>query len=424
MTETIQLDRLSRGRWTVAHYLVERSRVPMPQIVGLHDNVLEAARVAVTFPIPRTIYVVNEASELVGMITADRLASAVFDFINKSPTEPTSITAQSLMVPVPVTISDSQRLADAMRILSSSQLDQVPVLDEKRQIVGVIRALDIVREWVEDTLEGQLAHETDSFVQDTLRDAAVLPHDGHKATPESLLAKIREHEQARLRIYIGAAAGVGKTYQMLEEAHDLKRQGIDLVLGYIEPHGRIETETLVEGLEQIPRKQIEYRGAIFEELDVEAVIARRPSIVIIDELAHTNVPGSKNKKRYQDVLDILQAGISVTTAVNIQHIESLNDAVTRITGVKVRETVPDSFFKRANEVVDIDVSVDTLRTRLRQGKIYPIEKIQQALNNFFRKGNLSALRELALRRVALDQATKAHDYRQREGLEQAAIPEK
>ena len=437
MTEAIQVDRLSRGRWTVAHYLVERSQVPMPQIVGLHDSVLEAARVAVTFPIPRTIYVVNEAGELVGMIPADRLASAVFNFITKSPTrtvessqeihitgDPTSIIAQSLMIPVSVTISDSQTLADAMRILLSSHLDQVPVLDEKRQIVGVVRALDIVREWVEDTLERQLGDEAESFVQATLRGATVLPRDGQKATPESLLAKIKEHEQASLRIYIGAAAGVGKTYQMLEEAHELKRQGVDVVLGYIEAHGRIETETLVEGLEQIPRKRIEYRGAMFEELDVEAVIAHRPSLVVVDELAHTNIPGSKNQKRYQDVLDILNAGISVVTAVNIQHIESLNDAVTRITGVQVRETVPDSFFKRANEVVDIDVSVDALRNRLRQGKIYPIEKIQQALNNFFRKGNLSALRELALRRVALDQANKAHDYRQREGLEQAAIPEK
>lgn len=435
MTEAIQVDRLSRGRWTVAHYLVERSQVPMPQIVGLRDNVLEAARVAVTFPIPRTIYVINEAGELVGMIPADRLASSVFNFIEKSPTvessqeihitgDPTSIIAQSLMIPVAVTISDSQTLADAMRILLSSHLDQVPVLDEKRQIVGVIRALDVVREWVEDTLERKLGEEKESFVQETLRDVTVLPRDGHKATPESLLAKIKEHEQASLRIYIGAAAGVGKTYQMLEEAHELKRQGVDVVLGYIEPHGRIETETLVEGLEQVPRKRIEYRGAMFEELDVEAVIIRRPTLVVVDELAHTNIPGSKNQKRYQDVLDILSAGISVVTAVNIQHIESLNDAVTRITGVQVRETVPDSFFKRANEVVDIDVSVDALRNRLRQGKIYPIEKIQQALNNFFRKGNLSALRELALRRVALDQATKAHDYRQREGLEQAAIPEK
>ena len=200
-----------------------------------------------------------------------------------------------------------------MRILLSSHLDQVPVLDEKRQIVGVIRALDIVREWVEDTLERQLGDEAESFVQDTLRDVNVLPRDGQKATPESLLAKIKEHEQASLRIYIGAAAGVGKTYQMLEEAHELKRQGVDVVLGYIEPHSRIETETLVEGLEQIPRKPIEYRGAVFEELDVEAVIARRPSLVVVDELAHTNIPGSKNLKRYQDVLDILNAGISVVT---------------------------------------------------------------------------------------------------------------
>jgi two-component system sensor histidine kinase KdpD len=327
------------------------------------------------------------------------------------------------MVPVPVTITDEKNLSEAMRILYFSQLDQIPVLNEENQIVGVIRALDIIREWVEDTLQTQLGDETQS-IHTTFANVASLPRDGHKFTPESVLAKIKEHDQARLRVYIGAAAGVGKTYQMLEEAHELKRQGADVVLGYIEPHGRIETENLVEGLEQVPSQRIEYHGAVFEELDVDAVIARRPSVAVIDELAHTNVPGSKNQKRYQDVLEILDAGVSVITAVNIQHIESLNDAVTRITGVRVRETVPDSFFKRANEVVDIDVSIDTLRTRLRQGKIYPIEKIQQALNNFFRKGNLSALRELALRQVALDQATKAHDYRQREGLEQATIPEK
>ncbi|HMD79976.1 MAG TPA: sensor histidine kinase KdpD, partial [Anaerolineales bacterium] len=178
------------------------------------------------------------------------------------------------------------------------------------------------------------------------------------------------------------------------------------------------------GLEQIPLKRIDYRGATFEEIDVEAVIARRPAVAIVDELAHTNVPGSKNQKRYQDVLEILEAGISVITAVNIQHIESLNDTVTRITGVTVRETIPDTFLKRAAEVIDIDVSVETLRTRLRQGKIYGVEKIQQALNNFFRKGNLTALRELALRQVAADQAEKAQDYREREGLEPASIPEK
>ncbi len=240
-----------------------------------------------------------------------------------------------------------------------------------------------------------------------------------RRSPESLLAKLKAVGQARLHVYIGAAAGVGKTYRMLEEAHELKRQGIDVILALIEPHDRVDTEALVDGLERVPLKRIEYRGATFEEIDVDAVIARRPAVAIVDELAHTDVPGSKNEKRYQDVLELLEVGISVITAVNIQHIESLNDAVARITGVKVRETIPDTFLKRADEVIDIDVSVETLRTRLRH-----VEKIQQALNNFFRKGNLTALRELALRQVAADQAAKAHDYRQREGLEQACIPEK
>jgi two-component system sensor histidine kinase KdpD len=245
-----------------------------------------------------------------------------------------------------------------------------------------------------------------------------------RRSPESLLAKLQEQGKARLHVYIGAAAGVGKTYRMLEEAHELNRQGVDVVLALVETHGRVDTETLIDVLERLPLKRIEYRGATFEELDVDAVLARRPAVAIVDELAHTNVPGSKHQKRYEDVLDLVGAGISVITAVNIQHIESLNDAVARITGVKVRETIPDTFLKRADEVIDIDVSVETLRTRLRQGKIYGVEKIQQALNNFFRKGNLTALRELALRQVAADQAAKAHDYREREGLEQACIPEK
>ena len=171
-------------------------------------------------------------------------------------------------------------------------------------------------------------------------------------------------------------------------------------------------------------RKIEYRGVTLEEMDLDAVIARDPQVAIVDELAHTDVPGSKNRKRYEDVLELLNHGISVITAVNIQHIESLNDVVARTTGVRVRETVPDYFFRRADEVVNVDVSVDTLRTRLRQGKIYGVEKIEQSLNNFFRKGNLSALRELALRQVAQDQATRAHDYREREGLDQAVIPEK
>lgn len=242
--------------------------------------------------------------------------------------------------------------------------------------------------------------------------------------PESLLAREEQARRARLRIYIGAAPGVGKTYQMLEDAHHLKKQGVDIVIGFIEAHGRAETEELIKNLERVPLRRIEYRGVTLEEMDVEAVIARRPQLVIVDELAHTNAPGSKNHKRYEDVLEILDAGIAVITAVNVQHIESLNDAVAQITGVRVREAIPDYFLRRADEVVNVDVSVDTLRTRLRQGKIYSVEKIEQSLANFFRKGNLSALRELALRQLAEDQAAKAHDYRKREGLEQAAIPEK
>lgn len=245
-----------------------------------------------------------------------------------------------------------------------------------------------------------------------------------RPSAESLLAKEQEAGRARLRVYLGAAPGVGKSYQMLEEAHLLKRQGVDIVIGFIEPHGRADTAALIRDLERVPLHRTEYRGVTLEEMDVEAVIRRKPAIAIVDELAHTNVPGSKNRKRYDDVLEILEAGISVITAFNVQHIESLNDAIARITGVRVRETIPDYFLRRADEVVNVDVSVESLRTRLRQGKIYTVEKIDQALSNFFRKGNLSALRELALRQVAEDQAAKAHEYREREGLEQAAIPEK
>ena len=246
----------------------------------------------------------------------------------------------------------------------------------------------------------------------------------NRRSPEALLAKLKEGERASLRVYIGAAPGVGKTYQMLEDVHQLKRQGVDIVIAFIEPHGRADTAALVGDLECVPLRRIEYRGVTLEEMDVDAVIARQPAIAVVDELAHTNAPGSKNSKRYEDVLELLDNGISVITAVNIQHLESLNDAVARTTGVRVRETIPDHVLRRADEVVNVDVSVDTLRTRLRQGKIYGVEKIEQSLNNFFRKGNLSALRELALRQVAENQAAKAHDYREREGLEQAVIPEK
>lgn len=245
-----------------------------------------------------------------------------------------------------------------------------------------------------------------------------------RPSAESLLARIKAGERARLRIYIGAAPGVGKTYQMLEDAHLLRRQGVDIVIAVIETHGRVETAEMIGDIEHIPMRRIRYRNVVLEEMDLEAVIARRPEVAVVDELAHTNVPGSKNHKRFEDVLDLIEAGISVITAVNIQHLESLNDAILRTTGVRVRETVPDHFLQRADELVNVDVSVDTLRTRMRQGKIYDIEKIEQALNNFFRKGNLSALRELALRQLATDQSVKAREYREQEGLEQAVIPEK
>jgi two-component system, OmpR family, sensor histidine kinase KdpD len=248
--------------------------------------------------------------------------------------------------------------------------------------------------------------------------------NGKRRSAESLLAKLHEHERPKMRVYIGAAPGVGKTYQMLADAHLLQKQGIDIAIAVIDTHGREETKEMIGKLECVPMRRVEYQGVRLEEMDLAAVIERHPEIAIVDELAHTNVPGSKNCKRYQDVLELLDAGISVITAVNIQHLESLNDVVTRTTGVRVRETLPDNFLRRADEVVHVDVSVDTLRTRLRQGKIYDVVKIEQALNNFFRKGNLSALRELALRQVATDQSVKAYDYREREGLGHAVIPEK
>jgi two-component system sensor histidine kinase KdpD len=240
--------------------------------------------------------------------------------------------------------------------------------------------------------------------------------------PETLLIELEQ--RARLRIYIGAAPGVGKTCQMLADAHLLKRQGHDVVIGFVETYGRADTEAMIGDLEIIPRKKIEYRGITLEEMDLDKIMARKPEICIVDELAHTNVPGSKNKKRYEDVLDLLDAGINVMTAINIQHLESLNDVVARSAGVRVRETVPDSFLKRADEVVNVDITVEELRERLRQGKIYKPEKIEQALQHFFRRGNLSTLRELALRIVAEEVGSKAAQYRVHEGLEPVPIPEK
>ncbi|ACO31602.1 osmosensitive K+ channel His kinase sensor domain/universal stress family protein [Acidobacterium capsulatum ATCC 51196] len=235
---------------------------------------------------------------------------------------------------------------------------------------------------------------------------------------------LQREDVARLRIYLGAAPGVGKTYRMLQDAHRLHDQGVDVVVGFVEAHGRAETVSLTEGLEMIPRHQVPYRSVTLEEMDVDAILARKPHTVVVDELAHTNVPGSRHRKRYEDVLELLDAGIHVMTAVNIQHIETLNDAVSRSASTQIRETIPDSILKRADEVVNVDVTVDELRTRLREGKIYAPEKVELALANFFRKGNLNMLRELALRTTAEKVGSAASEYRRTQGLEQAPMPEK
>jgi two-component system, OmpR family, sensor histidine kinase KdpD len=235
----------------------------------------------------------------------------------------------------------------------------------------------------------------------------------------------KQKEPAKLRIYIGAAPGVGKTYHMLNDAHlMLHQQNVDVVIGLVETHGRAETQARIRDLEIIPQRVIPYRGVELKEMDVDALLARHPNTVVVDELAHTNVPGSKNRKRYEDVLELLDAGINVMTAVNIQHLETLNDAVNRSANTVIRETVPDSFLKRADEVVNVDVTVDELRNRLRAGKIYAPEKVEQSLANFFRKGNLNMLRELSLRTTAEQVGNRAAEYRRTQGLEQAPIPEK
>jgi two-component system sensor histidine kinase KdpD len=245
-----------------------------------------------------------------------------------------------------------------------------------------------------------------------------------RPTGEQMLARVQTAQRPRLRLYIGAAPGVGKTYSMLRDAHGARRQGSDVVVGFVETYGRTDTDAQVGDLEVVPRRSIGYRGVLLEEMDIDAILKRRPQICVVDELAHSNVPGSRNEKRYQDVLELLDNGIGVMTAVNIQHLETLNDAVGRATGVRVRETVPDTFLDRADEVVNVDVTVEELRSRLRQGKIYKPEKVEQALTHFFREGNLSTLRELALRAVADEVGEKAASFRQREGLEPALIPER
>lgn len=214
------------------------------------------------------------------------------------------------------------------------------------------------------------------------------------------LTRIQRESKGKLKIYIGMSAGVGKTYRMLQEAHNLLRNGVNIRVGYIETHGRKETEALVEGLPLIPRRRVFYKGKQLDELDVSAILLLHPDVVIVDELAHTNIPGSKREKRWQDVLDILEAGIDVISAVNIQHIESINEDVKEITGVEVKERVPDKLLQIADEVVNIDLTADELITRLKEGKIYDHSKVQQALLHFFKPEKILQLRELALKEVA------------------------
>src|SRR3979490_716553 len=223
-----------------------------------------------------------------------------------------------------------------------------------------------------------------------------------RPSPEALLEAARREESraGRLRIFVGAAPGVGKTYEMLQQARARKTDGYDVVVGVVETHGRRETEALLEALEVIPRRRLEYRGQWLEEMDLDAVLARHPQIVLVDELAHTNAPGSRHPKRYLDVEELLSRGIHVYTTVNIQHIESLNDVVAQITHVGVRETVPDSIFDRADAVELVDITPGDLIERLKEGKVYVPHQAERALAHFFSPGNLTALRELALRRTA------------------------
>jgi two-component system sensor histidine kinase KdpD len=211
---------------------------------------------------------------------------------------------------------------------------------------------------------------------------------------------LKSRDRGKLKVYIGSAAGVGKTVRMLQEAHDLRRRGIDVVVGFVETHGRAETASQIIDLEVVPRRKIAYRGVTLEEMDVDAVITRAPEVVIVDELAHTNVPGSRNAKRWQDVELLRDEGISVISAVNVQHLESLNDVIAETLGVTVRETIPDWVVTDADQVVNLDISAEDLRQRLTDGKIYAADKIPAALANFFTEENLSTLRELALREVA------------------------
>ena len=231
---------------------------------------------------------------------------------------------------------------------------------------------------------------------------------------EELITNLKYSKESPLRVYLGAAAGVGKTYRMLQDGNLLLSRGVDVVIGYIEPHRRPETSAQIGKLQEIPRRKLEYKGVAMEEMDLDSVLARKPQVVLVDELAHTNAPGSKNAKRWQDVENLLAAGIAVFTTVNVQHIESVCDVVEKATGVLVQERVPDAFFRLAKEMLIVDVSVEELLSRLKDGKIYALDKVDRALERFFTRGNLSTLRELALRELADDVEQKGKEDRERD----------
>jgi two-component system, OmpR family, sensor histidine kinase KdpD len=238
----------------------------------------------------------------------------------------------------------------------------------------------------------------------------------HVKTPDEWLAKVEGQKRGRFKVFLGYAPGVGKTFSMLSEAVRRKSRGEDIVIGIVETHERVRTAELAEQLEKVPRRQMEYKGTLFEEMDVDAILARKPEVVLIDELAHTNIEGSEHTKRFQDVLQILEADIDVLSTLNIQHVESITPRVQSLTGITVRETVPDWVLDRADEVVLSDLTPEALTTRMSRGDIYPQERVGRALENFFRRGNLIALREMALQRVTRAVDRTLDDYVSRKKL--------
>lgn len=245
----------------------------------------------------------------------------------------------------------------------------------------------------------------------------------NRLPPEHFLSLIRQQKRGRLKVYLGFAPGVGKTYEMLQEGQRIKRQGVDVVIAVVETHGRAETANLIGDLEQVPRKKIEYRGVFLDEMDVDAVLKRHPTVALVDELAHTNAPGCRNAKRYQDVEELLNAGVHVITTMNVQHLESLYDKIEAFTGVKVKERVPDYVLHQADQVVNVDLPAEDLQERMRTGKVYPQERVGRALENFFTETNLTQLREIALEELALalDQRRQQKTPEQGSGSERIMV---